>query len=85
MSATASSRLPVSFGASGSCTVSGDQVAGVTRALRRCGLGGIADAEDNCVDTPNPSQLDSNQDGYGEVCDPDYNDDGVVNVPDLLA
>ena len=43
----------------------------------------MPDDEDNCVDTPNPSQADTNSDGYGNACDPDYNNDDVVGIPDF--
>jgi len=45
---------------------------------------GIADADDNCTTEPNADQRDSNQDGFGNLCDPDFNDDGVVGVPDVV-
>ena len=45
---------------------------------------GVRDADDNCLVVPNPSQLDSNQDGFGNVCDPDLDDDLVVDDDDLL-
>ncbi|MDB4267773.1 thrombospondin type 3 repeat-containing protein, partial [Flavobacteriaceae bacterium] len=32
---------------------------------------GIVDAEDNCIDTANPDQADSDNDGIGDVCDTD--------------
>jgi hypothetical protein len=53
---------------------------------------GVANAEDNCVTRPNGpaipdqggnSQLDTDQDGYGNVCDRDLNQDGLVAGPDF--
>jgi hypothetical protein len=53
---------------------------------------GVGDASDNCTAVPNGSsvpdaggnvQLDSNGDGYGNACDADLNDDGVVNGLDV--
>jgi hypothetical protein len=43
---------------------------------------GVADPADNCVNHANPSQLDSNQDGIGNRCDPDYDQDGTVDDVD---
>src|SRR5262249_21699034 len=45
---------------------------------------GVPDAEDDCVDTPNPSQLDSDGDGFGNACDADYDNDGVVGAADWI-
>jgi hypothetical protein len=39
---------------------------------------GVPDAEDNCLDVPNPQQRDSNGDRFGNRCDPDVDDDGRV-------
>jgi hypothetical protein len=44
---------------------------------------GIADNLDNCTLVPNASQLDTDGDGYGNVCDADFNNDGVVNINDF--
>ncbi len=43
---------------------------------------GLADSCDNCINAANPTQTDSNGDGYGNACDADYDDDGVVGITD---
>jgi hypothetical protein len=43
----------------------------------------VADESDNCLGLANPAQLDTNQDGYGNACDPDYTNDGFVGLPDF--
>lgn len=45
---------------------------------------GVPNSADNCISVANPSQLDTNLDGYGNACDADYNNDGVVGAPDYL-
>ncbi len=44
---------------------------------------GIADASDNCVQEANPDQRDTNSDGIGNLCDPDFDQSCVVNFTDL--
>lgn len=53
---------------------------------------GLLDNEDNCIDVPNgplppdaggASQLDSDQDGYGNACDADLNNSGLVTAADV--
>ena len=53
---------------------------------------GIVDLEDNCIDAPNGplipdaasnSQVDTDGDGYGNMCDGDLNNDGSTNTLDL--
>ncbi len=44
---------------------------------------GIADIYDNCVNSYNPKQEDSDANGIGNACDADLNHDGIVNSADL--
>lgn len=44
---------------------------------------GIPDSIDNCRLVPNANQRDTNGDGFGNICDPDFNGDGIVNINDF--
>jgi len=44
---------------------------------------GVASTDDNCISVFNPDQRDTNADGFGNACDPDFNQDNVVNAADL--
>jgi len=44
---------------------------------------GILDDKDNCIEVVNPDQRDSNNDGYGNVCDADLDNNGFVSFSDL--
>ncbi|MFK8031646.1 MAG: thrombospondin type 3 repeat-containing protein [Gammaproteobacteria bacterium] len=46
---------------------------------------GILNAVDNCTEVINPDQRDTNGDGLGNVCDPDLDNDGIVNFVDVAA
>jgi hypothetical protein len=46
---------------------------------------GVCDERDVCSAEPDPGQLDSDFDGYGNACDPDYNGDGMVGGSDVQA
>lgn len=41
---------------------------------------GVDDASDNCRDLPNADQRDTDADGYGNLCDPDVDNDGIVTT-----
>jgi Thrombospondin type 3 repeat len=45
----------------------------------------VVDTLDNCVNTPNAGALfcDTDQDGYGNACDADTNNDGIIGGPDF--
>ena len=43
-------------------------------------LDDVPDAKDNCPHDPNPDQRDTNGDGLGNLCDPDFDDDGLVET-----
>lgn len=46
---------------------------------------GVPDVSDNCSNVPNahPANCDSDQDGYGNLCDGDYNGDAVHSGSDI--
>ena len=43
----------------------------------------IKDFMDNCILDPNTDQYDSNNDGFGSICDADLNNDLIINFLDL--
>ena len=44
---------------------------------------GIFDINDNCINTPNPEQIDFDGDGQGDFCDEDIDGDGVINTREI--
>jgi hypothetical protein len=44
---------------------------------------GVPDAIDNCTLVSNANQLDTNGDGYGNICDADINNSGTVTTADF--
>ncbi len=45
----------------------------------------VQDSQDNCTNTPNPSQLDTDADGIGNPCDADLDNDCRVDFADLAV
>lgn len=43
---------------------------------------GIPDITDNCTSVANSDQRDTDADGYGNICDADFNGDNTVNLSD---
>jgi hypothetical protein len=43
----------------------------------------IPDNLDNCTLVPNPDQTDTDNDGYGNICDADLNNDGLLTAIDI--
>ncbi|MEL7449977.1 MAG: hypothetical protein AAFN78_12260 [Pseudomonadota bacterium] len=46
-------------------------------------LDGVNNDLDNCTDRPNPDQIDSNGDGFGNACDADLDNDCQISFSDL--
>jgi hypothetical protein len=44
---------------------------------------GVGDQIDNCSETPNPAQDDTDVDDCGNLCDADYDQSGIVGFPDF--
>lgn len=44
---------------------------------------GVVDIIDNCTERPNPTQFDADEDGFGNACDIDFNQDCVHAIIDL--
>lgn len=44
---------------------------------------GVLDVVDNCTEIFNPLQRDTDDDGFGNYCDPDFDNNGIINFIDL--
>jgi len=55
-----------------------------TSAIADVDEDGVSDSEDNCLEEPNAGQEDSDDDGFGNHCDGDLNNDCVVNGHDFI-
>lgn len=45
---------------------------------------GLLDNEDNCTLVPNPDQRNTDGDRYGNICDPDFDNNEFVGGPDFV-
>ncbi|MBI1195279.1 MAG: hypothetical protein GC138_05490 [Gammaproteobacteria bacterium] len=46
---------------------------------------GVGDVCDNCLSVPNANQRNTDGDAFGNICDADFNNSGLVDLPDYLA
>ncbi len=56
----------------------------LTCAIEDADEDGIADADDNCVNTFNPIQADYDNDGIGDVCDTEHDCDKILSIKRVL-
>jgi len=56
----------------------------VTAAIVDTDGDGLLDSEDNCTLVANADQRDTDGDNYGNICDGDLNNDGVVDARDFI-
>jgi hypothetical protein len=54
------------------------------QVLRDSDADGVYDDQDNCINAANSSQVDSDNDGFGNLCDGDFNNNGVTNAQDYV-
>jgi hypothetical protein len=65
-------------------------IAGFRAAVACTGQGdtdgdGVCDSLDNCLQRMNADQLDGDLDGYGNACDADYDNNGLVGTSDFAV
>jgi hypothetical protein len=46
---------------------------------------GVIDNEDNCLNADNFNQRDTDNDGFGNQCDADFNNDGITSFADFIS
>jgi len=54
------------------------------QVLRDSDADGVYDDQDNCINAANSAQVDSDSDGFGNICDGDFNNNGVTNAQDYV-
>ena len=63
--------------------VSSDSATVTLTVLADADHDGVPDSQDNCLGLYNPTQLDADGDGYGNACDADLNNSGLVTAADF--
>jgi hypothetical protein len=63
--------------------ISGDKISIIKLSPDDTDDDSVGDYIDNCVLVSNTPQRDSDGDGYGNICDPDFDNDFIVNAADL--
>ncbi|MFK8017271.1 MAG: thrombospondin type 3 repeat-containing protein [Gammaproteobacteria bacterium] len=74
---------PVLLELENACSIASSVLSPVFEQLNDMDADGLVGAQDNCLEVANRRQRDSDGDGFGNACDPDFNNDGVVNKVDL--
>ncbi|HHJ36593.1 MAG TPA: hypothetical protein ENJ87_12590 [Gammaproteobacteria bacterium] len=72
----------VTAGANGVLTSPGSLVT-VLQVGTNADTDNVLDHKDNCLLEVNPAQMDTDKDGFGNACDADLNNDGIVNTQDI--
>lgn len=66
-----------------SSTFGGGEIRTFVTVVPDADVDGILDANDNCTVVSNATQLDTDSDGYGNMCDGDLNNSGTVTTADF--
>ncbi len=80
--------VPVQRATTAILLIAGLSLAAAAESAPDVDSGGVPDSLDNCMTVANPppvSDCDTDMDGYGNLCDVDLNNDGLVNGLDFVG